>query len=187
MRLEQFLPAYDFNEVHAIVVRATPSRIFDAIKRVTPEEMPLVRTLFALRALPVRLAGRAGVRVAGGRAILDQALSEGFVLLAEVPDEELVLGVVGQFWSLRGGASPVLSSLADFAAFETPGYAKAAMNFRLEPLGAGRVRVTTETRIRALDPDARKRFARYWRLVHPGSALIRRIWLRAIKGHAERP
>ena len=46
--------------------------------------------------------------------------------------------------------------------------------------------VTTETRIATTDERARRRFARYWRLVHPGSALIRIDWLRAIRRRAER-
>lgn len=31
----------------------------------------------------------------------------------------------------------------------------------------------------------RKKFAAYWRLIYPGSALIRRMWLEALKRHAE--
>jgi len=30
----------------------------------------------------------------------------------------------------------------------------------------------------------RRRFAAYWRLIYPGSALIRRSWLRAIRQRA---
>jgi hypothetical protein len=33
----------------------------------------------------------------------------------------------------------------------------------------------------ASDASARRRFAIYWRLIYPGSALIRRMWLRAIE------
>jgi hypothetical protein len=31
-----------------------------------------------------------------------------------------------------------------------------------------------------------RQFAVYWRLIHPGSDIIRRMWLRAIKRRAER-
>jgi len=31
----------------------------------------------------------------------------------------------------------------------------------------------------------RQRFQLYWRVIYPGSALIRRMWLRAIKQRAE--
>jgi hypothetical protein len=42
-----------------------------------------------------------------------------------------------------------------------------------------------ETRIHATDPASPRRFARYWRMIRPGSGLIRRSWLHAAKGRAE--
>lgn len=186
MLLDRFLPTYDFNEVHSAVIRAGPDRVFHAIKSMTPSEMPLVRLLFVMRGLPARLAGRRPIQVVGERAILDQALNGGFVLLAEIPNQELVLGTVGQFWTLRGGPSPVISTPQEFIRFDSPGYAKAAMNFSFSPAGAVGVRLVTETRILALDPESKRKCARYWRVIYPGSALIRRMWLRAIKCRAER-
>ncbi|MBI2246655.1 MAG: hypothetical protein HYY39_01080 [Armatimonadetes bacterium] len=180
MQLDRFLPVYDFHEVHSVGVASSPGRVFEAIKEVTPAEMPFVGFLFALRALPARLLGRDSLRVGEGRPILDQALSGGFVLLAEDPGREIVLGTIGQFWSIRGGPSPVINSVEEFVAFKQPGFAKAAMNFLLMAVPAG-VQVRTETRILALDTQSRKKFARYWRLIYPGSALIRRMWLRAIE------
>jgi len=46
--------------------------------------------------------------------------------------------------------------------------------------------LSTETRVYANDAASRRRFAVYWRLIYPGSALIRRMWLRAIARRAER-
>lgn len=37
----------------------------------------------------------------------------------------------------------------------------------------------------AADPRATRAFAAYWRMIHPGSALIRVMWLRAIRLRAE--
>ena len=65
-----------------------------------------------------------------------------------------------------------------------PGWAKATMNFLIEPRRAGCV-VTTETRVHATDARTRRRFRAYWTLIYPGSTLIRRMWLRAIKRRAE--
>ena len=45
--------------------------------------------------------------------------------------------------------------------------------------------VSTETRVYVNDPSALRRFAVYWRVIHPGSDIIRRMWLRAIKRRAE--
>ena len=74
----------------------------------------------------------------------------------------------------------------DFKSLHAPGFALAAMNFRLEGSVKGETLVTTETRVYATDAPTRRGFAGYWRVIYPGSALIRRMWLRAIKQRAER-
>ncbi len=61
------------------------------------------------------------------------------------------------------------------------------MNFLIEDAGLGACTVTTETRVYATDASTSRRFAGYWRVIYPGSALIRRMWLRAIKHRAESP
>jgi hypothetical protein len=58
------------------------------------------------------------------------------------------------------------------------------MNFHLEDEDRG-TRLVTETRVRATDAAAERRFAAYWRLIYPGSAFIRRMWLDAIRRKAE--
>ncbi len=185
MLLDALMPRYDFHEVHSVVMRSAPAAVFDAIRSVTPAEMPLVGMLFALRALPNRLLGRGpGITPAAQRSLLDQALHAGFVLLAEAPQQEIVVGTIGAFWSFRGGPSATLASAEEFVSFARPGYTKAAMNFSTEPFD-GNIRLRTETRILATDPVSRRRFARYWRVIHAGSALIRRMWLHAVKRRAE--
>jgi hypothetical protein len=57
-------------------------------------------------------------------------------------------------------------------------------DFRVAPRPGG-ARIETETRIAATDAGARRRFACYWRLVGPGSTLIRRDMLRASRRRAE--
>ena len=68
---------------------------------------------------------------------------------------------------------------------DAPGFATAAMNFAIEPDPAGGSELTTETRVYATDSGAARRFAAYWRVIYPGSALIRYRWLRAIGQRAE--
>ena len=58
------------------------------------------------------------------------------------------------------------------------------MNFLVTPDGPASSIVSTETRVFANSPEARRRFAAYWRAIYPGSALIRRMWLRAIDRRA---
>jgi hypothetical protein len=59
------------------------------------------------------------------------------------------------------------------------------MNFLVTPSEDGGSMVATETRVCANSPAAVRRFGIYWRLIHPGSDLIRRMWLRAIALRAE--
>jgi hypothetical protein len=59
------------------------------------------------------------------------------------------------------------------------------MGFLIEDQGDGWSRLRTETRVFATDASARRRFAVYWRLIYPGSSLIRHMWLDAIRRRAE--
>ena len=63
-------------------------------------------------------------------ARLDDFVRTRFVLLDERPGEEIVVGLVGRLGRLRGGVAGV--DAETFASFDQPGYAKAAMNFRVE-------------------------------------------------------
>jgi hypothetical protein len=182
--LDRFLPSYLHNEVHETVIAASPERILQAVEEVTPKDMPLTVILMGIRTLPARLLGRAVRARDADRPILEVAQKGGFLLLSREP-REVVLGVVGRFW--RPTASDVVrfSSPEEFLAFSGEGYAKAAVNFSLHEEGSGRVRLRTETRILPLGKGAARRFGLYWFFVHPGSAVIRHAWLRAIRRRAE--
>ena len=181
------MPVYDFNEVHSVVVRAPPDRIFRAIKQVQPIEIPLFGTLFWIRSLPARLTGKGGSSFLGTTALLEQMVSGGFVLLAEEANRELVLGTIGQFWKLRGALSPNVANAQEFLAFDYPNYAKATLNLSVDVRDSqSSAKVVTETRVYIPDPTTRKKFAAYWRLIYPGSAILRKMWLKAIKRRAEK-
>jgi hypothetical protein len=99
---------------------------------------------------------------------------------------QLVVGVVAQMWQPGGRAARIPDGAA-FLAFDRPGFVKVAMNFSLRGQETGpRVEVVTETRVLATDPASRRGFARYWKVIRPGSGAIRRAWLRAIARRAER-
>lgn len=183
--LNSFMPVYDFNEVHSIGVRASPSEIFKVSKEITPEEIPFFRSLFGIRSLPRRLVDKTAGLFTTPRPIFEQALKSGFLLLGENPNEEFVLGLIGQFWKLRGGSSRKIDEAYEFVNFDTPGYAKATINFRIDRVHGTNI-LSTETRVYATDPIARRKFAAYWLLIGPGSAFVRRMWLKAIKKKAER-
>jgi len=178
MHLDRFLPDYDVHEVHSIRVRAQPLAIHRALFEVTANEVWLFRALMTVRGLGARGAD-------GSRPIVEGAQAGGFAILLDEPGRELVLGVMGRFWQLRQRSIRRIGSPAEFVSFAEPGYARAAMNFLIEPEDGGACRLTTETRVRATDARARRAFRAYWTFVHPGSAFIRRMWLRAIRRRAQ--
>lgn len=186
MLIDEVLPDYDFAEVHVKSVSAEPTDVSQALTRLTPAEIPFFRVLLTLRLLPSRLFGSTTPHLSANQPVIKQAIQSGFVLLAEDPDRELVLGTIGQFWNPRSRPLSVANQ-REFLAFDRPGYAKAVMNFHLigtDPSGPTTVR--TETRISVSDRGARRRFAIYWLVVRWGSGLIRRQWLTALKRRAER-
>ena len=186
--LDRFLPDFDFSECHDTTVRAPAGAVYRAMWEVTLAEMPLAGALFWLRELPARLLRRRYRFTADPQRtpILRAVLSRSFVLLDETPEREVAVGTIGRFWQAAGGSVP-LPDLAAFQAFQDPTYARAVMDFRLTPSADGRsTPLTPETRIQIPSPGARRRFRAYWLVVYPGSAIIRRHWLRAIQRHAER-
>jgi hypothetical protein len=176
--LDAVMPSYDAHEVHATRVDAPAPVIHHALFTVRSDEIPLSRALLTLRGLRAPGAD-------GSRPMLESAQEGGFAILADEPGREVVLGVIGRFWRLRDRDVRPIASAAAFTGFAEPGYARAAMNFLIEPLAPGGCRLTTETRISATDARARRAFRAYWLIVHPGSALIRRMWLRALRRRAE--
>jgi hypothetical protein len=181
--IDRFMPTFDVVERHAVVVRAAPDKAFAAIRRIDLARSLPIRALMALRGLP--LAARRGGP--GWKPVswkLDDLIAMGFVLLAEEPGVEMVLGVAGRFWRPAGGVIQVAAD--EFAGFDEPGLALGAWNFRVEPEHGGTVRVTTETRVRCTDQASRRSFLRYWRLVGPFSGFIRNRALALVKAEAER-
>jgi hypothetical protein len=176
--IDRWLPRWEFDELHEIVVAAAPDRVDRAIREVSLADIPVARVLWALRSLG---RGGRGPR----RRFIEQMGSEAGVLVVEDrPGDELVVGLAGQFWKLRGGYAPRFASAEQFAGFDRPDACKAVMNFQLEPNG-GATRLSTVTRVHVPDPSARRKFARYWRVIRPFSGLIRLLMLREIKRQAE--
>jgi hypothetical protein len=112
--------------------------------------------------------------------LLDVATQTTFVVLTDEPPREFVIGTVSSKVRPSGKLTPEV-----FRRTFPSGVALATMNFLVTPNERGGSIVSTETRVSANDPSALRRFAAYWRVIHPGSDIIRRMWLRAIKRRAE--
>jgi hypothetical protein len=185
-QLDQFAPVYQFSEFHSIRITAPKEQVYRALKQVTAEEIVFFRTLTWFRRL-----GRPGpegiLNPPPHVPLLDVATRTSFLVLAEEPDREVVLGTLASAprgWRPTGKPTPD-GFKALFVTTTTPGFASATMNFRIEDASPTACMLTTETRVYASDASTRRRFALYWRVIYPGSALIRRMWLRAIARRAE--
>lgn len=154
--------------------------MYDAIKHVRADEITFFRALTWIRrggrALP-----RSILNAGTDRPLLEVATSSGFIYLADDAPHEVVVGTI----VIKPRDSHEALTPDTFRKTLPPGFAIAAMNFVVRADGAGSL-VTTETRIHANSADARRRFGIYWRIIYPGSALIRRMWLRAIERRATR-
>ena len=163
-----WLPRFDVRERHERVVAAEPERAL-AIALETPVcPDRIVRTLFRLRGLGASTA-----------SIGEFSSSRGFLAL----ERAATTYVFGGAARLRGRPR-VAADVPTWRAWSPPGI-KIAADFRAQPAGRGRTRLSTETRVLALDRRSRVLFRLYWLAIGPFSALIRRRWLRAISARAD--
>jgi hypothetical protein len=171
--LDDFLPTYEFSERHSLVIDAPASRIDDGFRAVSIADIPFARALWWLRRL-----GRAD----GDPTKLFIGGEFPGVVLDDVPEEGIVLGLTGQFWRFLGAErDPARPTTADeYLAYHRPDMCKAVIDFRV-----GASSLSTETRVHVADPAARRKFQRYWFVVRPFSELIRILLLRAVRRRAE--
>ncbi|MEK6304040.1 MAG: hypothetical protein AABO41_25335 [Acidobacteriota bacterium] len=182
MLIDEYFPSYDVVERHRIEVNAPSNLVYDAARNLDLSDSRIVRALFRLREIPGWCRSRHS-RAQRLGLTLEDLLASGFVVLGERSEEEIVLGLVGRFWTASGGIKRVDAKA--FFAFSSPGYAKAAWNFSLRETPDAVTELTTETRVLCLDNLSRRRFRLYWTLVAPFSGLIRMEALRSIKRAAE--
>ncbi len=97
LRIDEFVPTHDFGAAYEIRIDAPSSVVYECLLRSDFSEMWLVRLLMAIRS---------GKRLPRSRVPTDlrqRLQGTGFVILAEAPGEELVIGVAGRFWRPDGG------------------------------------------------------------------------------------
>jgi hypothetical protein len=154
-RLDQLMPEWDARERHERRVPASPRDAVAAAIGVPIAPDGLVRALFRVRGLP------------GGGSIHGAMRALGFEQLV-CEDECVVLGAAGRPWSPHGR----------IGRFSTAGPGEIRMLLEISATDAGEGAVlSTETRVAAMGPSARRAFRRYWLVIGPFSALVRRRWL----------
>lgn len=179
--LDRFMPAYEVVERHHVRVAAAAAVTLAAAKEIDLFARPVVRALIKARELILRAAPGDRLRPIG---LLEEMQFIGWVVLAEIPDREIVVGAVTRPWEANVTFRPVPPD--EFAAFDEPDYIKIAWTLRADALGATRSTFRTETRVIATNASARARFRWYWAFLSPGISLIRLAMLEPVKAEAER-
>lgn len=181
-KLDEWMPRWQVGERHVLKIAAPPARVFAAIHDVTAAEILLFRTLTAIR----RCGGTGPESILNApeqKPLLDVATQTTFILLDDVAPRELVIGTIIAAPRRVREAGRLKPDL--FRGTLPPGVVLATMNFLVTQDEDGGSTVATETRVCASSPAAVRRFGIYWRLIHPGSDIIRRTWLQAIARRAE--
>jgi hypothetical protein len=181
-RLDAFLPEYDFHEFHELRIHAAPDRVMLAVREVSFADIGVMQTLGRIRNIAMG-------RVEAGRPASPKPLlalistgATGFFPL-EDNDREFIFGMAGQPWN--NSARPVRLTPDSFPSWMPPDNVKIAANLRVDDAGDGWSRLITETRVQATDDSARRTMARYWRIIYPGSGMIRQSLLSAGRLRAE--
>lgn len=179
--LDRFMREYDIVERHHVRVVAPADVTFGALMDMDLEESTVARAIFKGREL---LLGADANAKSPTRGLVAVTRELGWAVLAHVPGREIVMGAVTQPWK----ANVVFRGIAseDFAAFNEPGYVKIVWTLRADPAGAHASMARTETRAKATDAEARRKFRWYWARFSPGIVLIRALSLPLVQKEAER-
>lgn len=179
--LERFMPVYDVAERHHIPVTAPAAVTLSVARDIGLFDAPLVRAMFKGRELLLHAAPAPRPRP---RGLLEDMQSLGWVILAESPGKEIVVGAVTKPWEANVTFRSVPAEA--FAAFNEPDYIKIVWTLRADHTHATSSIFRTETRAVATDHSARVKFRRYWALLSPGIVAIRWMMLGPVKSAAER-
>ena len=129
-KLDDWMPRWQIRERHIIPVAASPEKVFAAIHAVRADDIFLFRTLIA-----IRQCGQTGpesiMNAPEQKPILDVATQTTFVLLAEEPPRELVIGTVVAAPPKARASGRLTPEL--FQKKLQPGVALATMNFLVTP------------------------------------------------------
>jgi hypothetical protein len=180
--IDSLLKSYTFNEYHEMTIDATPEKIKEALKTTGVKDIPVVLWLMKIRGIADENKDMSN-SATNNRPCTDTFTTPDFNFIVADSSELITLMI------LRASGKtppPEITTFDEFSTFNQPGYVKVAVNFRFIPLGNGKTLLSTETRNLATTSHDNRIFGAYWRIIYPGSAIIRRVWLNAVAKKAER-
>lgn len=164
MQIDTYLPDYDFNEVHKIIVKGNQKDCYQTAFNLDLSKSSIIRVLFILRGLPFK------------HSKLNEITQDmKFTLLEEDEYNEFLYG----FW-----AKSKVNWITDKEAFinERNGYQiKSVWNFTFKKLNVYECEITTETRVKCMTKKSKLLFSFYWFFIKPFSGLIRIKMLKLIQ------
>ena len=164
MKIDEFLPQYDFSEKHEIFIPVSPDKAYEALKKVDLSQSWITMLLLGLR----------GITPERNNLFIDKI----FTALADEQGKEIVWGMVAQPWTPTGHIRHV--DKEEFTQFNTPDFAKMAWNMSFHAVEGGTL-AKTETRILCMDASSKTKFRVYWFFVKPFSGIVRKEMLKLIK------
>lgn len=173
MLQDKYLPRADIKKSHTIEINAPVDKVYAAMENFNLAQPRVINWLFKLRGIPVHK-----------ELTLKHLEKIGFIRLETITAKEIVIGIIGQFWSPTGKLQKVEPEA--FVHIFNAGYAKAIWNFEFEKIGEFKTRLTTETRIYCPDRSTRFRFKVYWSIISPFSSWIRKEILKSVKTQSEK-
>lgn len=187
-QLDRLMPAYSFNEFHDVKVKASIEETKEVFRVTGVNDIPMVHWLLKIRGIAdeeTDLSDSASNNQAGTNTFS----TPDFNFFVVAPHEYISVMILKPNM-ISGGkgtaAPPEISTLEQFVAFNEPGYVKVAIHFGMVSTGPHETLLSTETRVDGTTKTDSHRFAPYWRVIYPGSAIIRRVWLDTIQKKAER-
>ena len=172
------MPEYQFFERHTARIHAGPEQVMQAVRQSTFGDMKSLVTLLKIRGAVLRIHDTGDFLQ--DKRVLDAFSASGYV--SGGSDHEIVMCGGA---NMRAKRSVAVRTLQEFADYRQQGAVKMAFDFNVENAGGGWSTISTETRVLALDDSTRRGMGRYWRLIVPGSGLLRLQWLEGIKKRAE--
>jgi hypothetical protein len=172
MLQNKYLPQFDFSSTHSIIVNAPISKIFPLIREFKIKNPPVSYWLMKLRGMS-----------APTHFSIQHLENSRFVLLEEVPNKEIIIGIIGQPWTSTGHLQKFLPH--EFIPFNNADFIKATWSFELVKHTDTKTEIKTETRITCPTPRLKRRFGAYWFFIKPFSGIIRKAMLKAIKSELE--
>jgi hypothetical protein len=186
--IDALLPDYSFNEFHEVQIKASIEIVKQTLQVTGVKDIPVAHLLMKIRGIAdedIDLSDKAANNKAGS----DTFPTPDFNFFVVDPAEFITVMIIKSAFITNNSdkpAPPEIATLDQFVSFNDPGYVKVAVNFRFLSAGNGETLLTTETRVQGITHHDSCIFGRYWRIIYPGSAIIRRVWLDTIKKKAQK-